>query len=421
MASASPWRVPAFRRLYAATAADQIGIQVGHLALPLVALGLGASPGQIGLLAALGTSAYLLIGLPSGVWVDRLGCVPVLVSAALARVVLLTAVPLAWWFGALTLPHLYAAVLLTGCATVFFDVASHSCLPAVVGREALVRANAGVVSLYAVGSVAGRGVGGLLVEVLTAPVAVAAQAVSHLAAAISLTGIRGGARGRTRPAPKASRRLAAEMRDGLRHVLGSRELRPLAVGAALANLGAQTVNTMVPVLFVRQLGLPAWLLGVYWVLCGTATFVGARLARPLAARRGCGWTLATAGLCVAPAALLVPLLSRPPLWCLAGAAGMALVSVKIGIDNVLGLSLRQGLTPDALLGRMNATFRFLLMGSVALGSALSGVIGEFAGVRAALWTGAVILVVAALPLYFSPVRTRRHLPGTPAPEPDPVG
>lgn len=91
MAYASPWRVPAFRRLYAATAADQIGIQVGHLALPLVALGLGASPGQIGLLAALGTSAYLLIGLPSGVWVDRLGCVPVLVTAALARVVLLIA------------------------------------------------------------------------------------------------------------------------------------------------------------------------------------------------------------------------------------------------------------------------------------------------------------------------------------------
>lgn len=417
MAYASPWRVPAFRRLYAATAADQIGIQVGHLALPLVALGLGASPGQIGLLAALGTSAYLLIGLPSGVWVDRLGCVPVLVTAALARAVLLTAVPLAWWFGALTLPHLYTAVLLTGCATVFFDVASHSCLPAVVGREALVRANAGVVSLYAVGSVAGRGAGGLLVEVLTAPVAVAAQAVSHLAAAISLTGIRDGAPRRTRPAP---RRLAAGMRDGLRHVLGSRELRPLALGAALANLGAQTVNTMVPVLFVGRLGLPAWLLGGYWALCGTAAFVGARIARPLAARRGCGWTLATAGLCVAPAALLIPLLSRPPLLCVAGAAGMALVSVKIAIDTVLGLSLRQGLTPDALLGRMNATFRFLLMGSVALGSVLSGVIGEFAGVRAALWTGAVILVVAALPLYFSPVRTRRHLPEATVAERDPV-
>ncbi|WP_407562036.1 MFS transporter [Streptomyces sp. 184] len=419
MAYASPWRVPAFRRLYAATAADQIGIQVGHLALPLVALGLGASPGQIGLLAALGTSAYLLIGLPSGVWVDRLGCVPVLVTAALARVVLLTAVPLAWWFGALTLPHLYAAVWLAGCATVFFDVASHSCLPAVVGRDALVRANAGVVGLYAVGSVAGRGMGGLLVEVLTAPVAVAAQAVSHLAAAISLTGIRDGTSRRTRPAP-ASRRLAAEMRDGLRHVLHSRELRSLALAAACANLGAQTVNTMVPVLFIRQLGLPAWLLGVYWVFCGTATFVGARLARPLAARWGCGWTLATAGLCVAPAALLAPLLSRPPLLCAAGIAGMALVSVKTGVDNVLGLSLRQGLTPDALLGRMNATFRFLLMGSVALGSALSGVIGEFAGVRAALWTGAVILVLAALPLYFSPVRARRHLPGAPVPEPDPV-
>jgi predicted MFS family arabinose efflux permease len=176
------------------------------------------------------------------------------------------------------------------------------------------------------------------------------------------------------------------------------------------------------VLFVRELHLPASVLGLYWAAGGLGLLLGARCARPLAARLGHGRTLALAGPVLAPAALLVPLIGRGPWLWLAG-AGWALAMFKTGMDNVLGVSLRQGMTPDALLGRMNATFRFMLTGALAIGAALSGLLGEAAGVRPTLWTGGALLAVAFLPVLLSPVRRRRTLPGerptraTPAPPP----
>ena len=416
----SPWRVRDFRTLFGATTLSQLGTNVGYVAVPLVAVAaLDAGPGQVGALATLSTLAFLLIGLPAGAWVDRMRHRRVLIGADLARALLFASVPLAWWLDALTLGQLYAVVLLTGCATVFFDVGSQSVLPQLVGREALVGANAAVVSLQAAGNVAGRGLGGGLVQLLTAPVAVLCTALAHLASALRLLALRGG----TAPRPEAARTgLRTQIAEGVRHVLGNAELRALALTASLTNLGSQIVNTMLPVLFVRELHLPASVLGLYWAAGGLGLLLGARCARPLAARLGLGRTLALAGPVLAPAALLVPLIGRGPWLWLAG-AGWALAMFKTGMDNVLGVSLRQGMTPDALLGRMNATFRFMLTGALAIGAALSGLLGEAAGVRPTLWTGGALLAVAFLPVLLSPVRRRRTLPGerptraTPAPPP----
>jgi len=405
---ASPWHARDFRTLFAATTLSQLGTNVGYVAVPLVAVAaLDAGPGQVGALATLSTLAFLLIGLPAGAWVDRMRHRRVLIGADLARSLLFASVPLAWWLDALTLGQLYTVVLLTGCATVFFDIGSQSVLPQLVGRDALVGANAAVVSLQAAGNVAGRGLGGGLVQLLTAPVAVLCAAVAHFASALRLIALRGG----TDPRPPASRtRLTAQIAEGLRHVLGNSELRALALTASLTNLGSQIVNTMLPVLFVRELHLSASVLGLYWAAGGLGLLLGARCARPLAARLGLGRTLALAGPFLAPAALLVPLIGRGPWLWLAG-AGWALAMFKTGMDNVLGVSLRQGMTPDALLGRMNATFRCMLTGALAVGAALSGLLGEVAGVRATLWTGGALLAVAFLPVLLSPVRGRRALPG----------
>ncbi|MFH9352058.1 MFS transporter [Kitasatospora sp. NPDC017646] len=198
----------------------------------------------------------------------------------------------------------------------------------------------------------------------------------------------------------------------MRHVLGAPELRALAVTAALNNLGSQLVNTLLPVLFVRELNLPAGALGLFWAVGGIGVLLGSRCARPIAARLGDGRTLALAGPCLAPAGLLVPLIGGGP-WLLLAGAGWLLVSLKTGMDNVLGVSLRQRMTPDALLGRMNATFRFLLFGALAVGSALSGLLGELLGLRTTLWLGGAVLATAFLPVYFSPVRTRRRPPEAP--------
>jgi MFS family permease len=420
MPNDSPWRSRDFRTLFTATAFSQLGTNIGYVAVPLIAVSaLDASAGEVGLLATLSTVAFLLIGLPAGAWVDRMRHRRVLITADLVRAGLFASVPSAWALDALTLEQLYTVVLLNGCATVFFDVGSQSALPRLVGRESLVRANAAVVSLQAAGNVAGRGAGGGIVQLFTAPVAVIGVGVLYLASALRLALP---ATGRTRrqadgvvPAGVDDARgtarggLAAQIGEGLRHVLRNAELRALALTASLTNLGSQIVNTLLPVLFTRELGLSAGALGLYWAAGGAGILLGARCARPVARRLGHGRTLGVAGLVMAPTALLVPLIDRGPWLWLAG-AGWVLVTFKIGVDNVLGVSLRQRLTPDPLLGRMNATFRFMLTGAIAVGSAVAGLIGELAGLRVAMWVGAGCLTLAFLPVFLSPVRRRRELP-----------
>ncbi|MEU3611921.1 MFS transporter [Streptomyces sp. NPDC006872] len=405
--TASPWRVRDFRVLFSATALSQLGTNVSYVAVPLVAVSaLDASPGQIGALATLSTVAFLFIGLPAGVWVDRLRHRRILTVADLTRAVLFSSVPVAWQLDALTLVHLYAVVLLNGCATVFFDVGSQSALPQLVGPAALVRANSAVVSLQAVGNIAGRGAGGGLVQLLSAPVAVVCAAGAYLVSGLQLFALR---RGDDTPHPPPGARLHAQIAEGVRHVLANAELRALALTAALTNLGSQVITTMLPILFVRELHLSAGVLGLFGAAGGVGLLLGAWCARPLAGRLGHGRALGVVGPVLAPAALLVPLIDRGPWLWLAGVAWV-LILFKTGVDNVLGVSLRQRMTPDALLGRMNATFRFLLTGALAVGAALSGLIGELAGVRATLWVGGALLAANFLPVFLSPVRTRRELP-----------
>ncbi|MCQ4214556.1 MFS transporter [Streptomyces longispororuber] len=407
----SPWRNPDFRTLFTGTALSQLGSNVCYLAVPLVAVSaLDASPAQVGALATLSTLAFLLIGLPAGAWVDRMRQRRLMIAADLLRGLLYASVPLAWWLDVLSLTQLYAVVLLAGCATVFFDVASQSTVPQLVGRDELVPANAALVSLMGVSNIAGRSAGGGLVQLLTLPYAVLAAAVGYLASALTLTRVRAA------PAAPAARDAAprvplrTQISEGLRHVLGHPELRALAATGALLNFGSQLVNTMLPVLFVRELGLPAGVLGLFWGAGGLGMLLGARGARRIAARLGYGRTLGLAGLCLAPAGLLVPLVGREWWLLLLAGCGWLAVLFKTGVDNVLGVSLRQRLTPDALLGRMNATFRFLFMGALALGAAASGALAGATSVRVTLWVGGAVMAVAFLPVFLSPVRRRRALP-----------
>ncbi|GII53581.1 MFS transporter [Planotetraspora thailandica] len=408
MHSNSAWENPGFRALFTATTLSQLGVNISYVAVPLAAVSaLHAGPGQVGALAALSTAAFLLIGLPAGAWVDRMRHRRVLITADVARAGLSLSIPLAWWFDSLTLAQLYVVVLLNGCATVFSDVGSQSVLPRLVRRDGLVQANAVIVSLIAAGNVAGRGAGGALVQLLTAPVALACTAVGHLASALRLMAIRG-----VPPAParaEAPVRLAAQIMQGLQHVFGNRELKALALTATCTNLGSSIVNTMLPLLFTRELGLSAGVLGLFWAAGGAGLLLGARFARSVSRWLGYGRALGLAGLCLAPAGLLVPLVGHGPWLWLAG-TGWLLAMFKTGMDNVLGVSLRQRMTPDDLLGRMNATFRFLLTGALAVGSAVAGVTGELAGPRATLWLGGAVLATAFLPVFLSPVRRRRDLP-----------
>jgi len=399
--------VAAYRRVFAAAAISELGTQISYVAIPLVAVvELHASAGDVGLLSALSTAAFLVIGLPVGTWVDRVRRRGVMVAADLARAGLLASVPLAGWLGGLTLPQLYAVVLLTGAATVFFDVAKLSYLPHAVGRVRLEDANANLVVLDATGEVGGRAAGGFLAQALSAPAAVGVDALTYVWSALCLAGIR---RREPRPEPAPARHLARETREGVRYVLGHPVLRPIMLEGACTNLAIRLSVTMLPVVVVRELGLSAGVLGTLLASGGVGLFAGSLVARRVGRLFGQGRALWLTSLAMAPFGFLVPLVGHG-VWLWLAGLGWGLTSVKVGIDNVIKVSFRQRATPDALLGRMNATFRFLLMGALTVGGALAGLLGAYAGARSVLWLGAAVPAVSWLLLYCSPLRRMRALP-----------
>jgi MFS family permease len=391
-----------FRYLFAAAAVSRLGTSIGYVATPLIAVtALHASPGQVGLLATLATVAFLVIGLPAGAWTDRVRRRGVLVAADLARAALLASVPVAWWLDALTLGQLCVVVLLTGVGTVFFDVANQSYLPQVVGRPALLAANTRLVGMDAVNDIAGRGVAGYLVVLLSAPVALLLDAASYLVSAWCVTRIR-----HREELPAARPR--GGIREGLRFVTTHPVLRAIAVGGALSNLGIVLVLTMLPVVLVDELGLGAGVLGLFLASGGVGMLAGSLLARRLAERFGAGRVLLLASAAIAPFGFGMPFVDHGPALWLAG-AGWLVVTTKVGSDNVLNVSFRQQITPDELLGRVTATFRFLLTGALAVGAAGAGALGELAGPRSALLAGACALAVVWVPILFSPLRRMRDL------------
>ena len=398
----------AYRRVLIAATGSKLGTAVSSLAIPLVAvLALRASPGQVGLLATLSTASFVLIGLPAGAWIDRMSKRPVMVAADLARCLLLASIPLAWALHVLTIFQLYAVVLAVGSCTVFFDVASLSFLPHVVGRDHLPAANSQLVAVDAAVQIGGRGVGGFLIALVSAPWAVVVDSASYLWSASFLIRAH-------HPEPQPARgfrrenSLRREIADGLAFVFTHRMLRPIALSGSLVNLAIQICQTLLPVEFVR-LGLGASAIGLFFAVGGVGSLLGSLAARPLAARFGAGRVLWLAGLAVTPAGVLVALVDRgPALWLTA--AAWLLTTFKTGLDNVIKVSFRQSVTPIHLLGRMNGTMRFLLTGALSVGAALAGLLGGLISVRAGLWCGAGVLAVVWVPICFSPLRTTRDLP-----------
>ncbi|WP_214411976.1 MFS transporter [Sphaerisporangium fuscum] len=400
-----------FRRFFAAAAMSKMCAPVGQLAIPLVAvITLDASPGQVALLGVLRTAAFLLVGLPAGAWVDRMRRRPVMVTADVARALLLASVPLAWLSGALTLAQLYAVVLLAGAGSVFFDIAAQSYLPHVAGKDRLVAANSRLATADFTGETAGPAVAGWLVQLLGAPVVVAVDAAGYLWSALWLATVR--RREPAVPAPVTGRRLAAEIRQGLSMVCGHPVLRVVTAAGALTNLAISMNSVMIPIVLVRELGWSEAVLGAYLAAGGVGGVIGALAVRPLSRLLGEGRSLWMLGLALAPAALLTPQAGGAvPVW--AAAAGWAVVCAKVGFDNVLLISFRQHLTPDALLGRVNATIRVLLIGAVTIGSAIAGAVAEVATPRTVLWVAAGVFAVVWVPVFCSPLRRARALGGEP--------
>ncbi|OLT08226.1 MFS transporter [Pseudonocardia sp. CNS-004] len=401
------WRHHDFRLLWAGETVAQAGIMVSHLALPLLAATtLGATPWEMGLLVAAERGAFLLVGLPAGVLLDRVRRLPVMIGANLARFVLIGSIPLAWVAGLLTFAHLLAVALLAGIATVLFDVGYQSVLPAVVGRSGLVEGNAKLESTRAAAEAAGPALGGGLVQLAGAAAAVLVDAIGYLVSVAFL------ARMRTRetvPAPDPARSLRAEMGEGLRHVVCHPLLRPIALCTGTANLFGGVLAAVSVLFLARELGQPPAIVGLVLAAGSVGGLVGAVTAGLWIRSIGQGRTVVIALLVTGPVAFVLPLATAGPglAWFAVGTGTVAYGGV---VYNVAQVSFRQAVTPDHLLGRMNASIRFLVWGTIPFGGLLGGALGELIGLRATLLVTAVGLALCPLWLIASPLRRLRDLP-----------
>lgn len=407
-----------FLKLWAGETVSLFGSQVTVLAIPLLAaLTLGATPVQMSLLLAAGTAPDLLIGLFAGVWVDRLRRRPLLIAADVGRAVLLLLIPLAALLNSLHLWLLVAVAFGNGLLTTIFGIAYQSFLPAIVPRDGLVEANGRLEASSSVAGVAGPGLAGLLVQAVTAPIAIVVDALSFLVSGLCFWRIRA-----VEPPPVAARAgLWREIGVGVRAVAGAPILRALACTTATFNFFDSFLLAVYVLYLTRELGLAPGVVGAIFMIGGLGGLLGATLAARLARLVGLGRTMIGAILLAACGELGIALAGGPPLVALAiVGAGEATVQGSAVIFGVNGMSLRQAVTPDRLLGRVNATMRTLRTGLVPLGALLGGFVAGRFGLRQAVIVAGLGTLLAVLWTFFSPVRSLRVAPEPPVDDVVPV-
>ena len=409
-----------FVRLWTAETISQFGTQVSLLAIPLVAVTLlAASPLEVAALGTIEFLPFILFSLPAGAWVDRLRRRPVLIAGDIGRAIALATVPAAYMLSVLTMAQLYVIGFVVGTLTVLFDVAYQSYLPSLVERDQLVDGNGKLEASRTIAQSAGPALGGGLIGLVTAPLAILADAVSFVMSGVFIFAIR-----RHEPAPdrhadehgRARGSLRQEVGEGLRYVLGNPYLRGIAASTATANFFNNLATATFIVFAVRELSLSAGQIGVIIGLGNIGAVIGALTADRLAQRFGVGRTIIGSTALGGPGLLLYALAPRdfPVPFLIAGAF---LIGFEAVVYNINQVSFRQAITPTSMQGRMNATMRFIVWGTIPIGSILGGAVATLFGLRTAIWVGAVGMLLALVPLLLSPVRTLRDMPA-PAEDPD---
>ncbi len=404
------WRNRDFMSFWTGQSASLFGTQVTKLALPLTAiLTLGAGAGQLGLLRTAEFLPFLLLSLPAGIWVDRRRRRPLMIAADLARLALLALVPLLAFPHLLHIWHLYGVALLVGVFTVLFDLSYLSYVPGLVRREHLVEANSKLMTSTSVAEIGGPGLGGLLVQALTAPAALLVDAASYLASALCVARIDS-----PEPAPPPPERpapLRHEVADGLRLVFANPYLRAIAGEGFTFNFFLQFVETLFVLYAVRQLGFSPGLVGAVIGLGSVGGLVGSVAAAHLAARMRFGPAIVLGVVVACSGPVLLPLAARPlPAVVVLAVAAWVLIGFGSGLCNVLAVSLRQTVTPDGSLGRMNASMRLALYGAIPLGALAAGFLGGAIGLRPTLFVAGAGFFLALLPVVLSPIPRLAELP-----------
>jgi len=405
------WRHPDFLKLWAGESVSVFGSQVTVLAVPTVAiLILHAGPFQVGILSALEFLAFPTLGLVAGVYADRLRRRPIMIICDVGRALALGSIPVAFLLNLLTLEQLYFVALLTGIFTVFFDVSYQSYLPALVDRPNLIEGNTKLEITRSTAQVAGPAVAGFLIQLIGGAKAVAVDALSFFLSALALASIK-----KPEPEPRPSTASGTsgfipEMREGIDVVFRNPILWRIAACTATTNLGSNMVFGAVFLVFAyRQLHLSAAVVGVVFALGSVGALAGAFLAGRVARTLGIGPTLGVTIIVGGLALLATPL-------ALVGAPALVLATtgfiegLTIPVYNISQVSLRQAITPDRVQGRMNATMRTIVWGTIPLGAFIGGILGTSIGLVQTIVLGGILSTLAASWIFLGPVIRLREQP-----------
>ncbi|GAB3227431.1 MFS transporter [Glycomyces halotolerans] len=409
----SLWRDADFLKYWLSQAVSRVGVQVAGLALPLAAiLMFDASAAQLGVLNAALFAPYLIMSLPAGVWIDRSKKRPMLIAADAGRVLALVVTAGFGLAGLLEVHHLYLIAFAMGVCAVLFDVAGTAYLPSLIGRDRLLDGNGKLQATIVFSKSGGPSIGGVLVELITAPLTLVAGAATSLVSVASLLAIR-----KPEPEPErpeGKRNILAEIGESLRFIAHDRYLRFLTIRSGVNNLFFIARNTLLPLFVLQTLGFGGTVLGLVLGVGAVGAFLGTLIAKPLAERIGPGRTI-VAGFGIASAVqVLLPLAAGPPALALSIVATMFFISgcfMTIGNTNVA--TLQQVLIPRRLLGRTVAGMRTVTWGSMPVGALFGGLLGSVFSIRTALVVTAVGFCLSALWIAVSPLARMHRMPDPP--------
>ena len=415
LAADDPFRDADVRLLFGAQAVSILGSQVSHIAFPLIAVDvIQASNGSIVLLEAAFLMPFVLLSLPVGALLDRRARRPVMVLMDLLRTAALLIVPLSFMLNALSMPVLYVVLFIIGAGTLIYDVANQSHLPELLRGPRLAEANSRIMVIDSGASVAGPPIAGVIIGRLGGPLAIFLDSFSYLISALMLRKIKHVEVPPVVIEGAAPSRLRDEIRQGLHWVLTHPHLRGNAVAALLFNFFGAIANGAVLIAYGRrELLLPAELLGLILGAGVLGLLIGSLTARRIAARIGVGRSIILGGFLLPTMPLGFALLDVSM-----GVAAIALFSVLFQVVAFFGAALfhtnqvtyRQLVTPKALLGRMNASMKWVMLIGMPLGAVVGSIIAERFGLQAALYASAIGIVVGPIPLLFSGIASVRRQP-----------
>jgi MFS family permease len=411
--SGALWRHSDFLRLWTAQAISSFGARITRDGLPLAAvMTIHAPPSQLGLLAALAQGPALIVAMFSGGRVDRSSRRAILIGTDLLRAGILLTVPLAAWFHLLSMLQLYAVAAIAGGASVLFDIADHAYLPTLISRDTLMEGNAKLNVTESIAEIGGPALAGVLVQALTAPFAIAANALTYLLSALFLSRIT--AR-ETHLDTRAPRKPWYEgFRTGLSEIFAQPLLRPLFWMALVSPLFGAFFSALYVIWAIRILGLTPALMGVTIALGGVASLFGAVLAAPALKWLGAGRAIVITYLIAGASSFFVPLAHgtlplRVTFLMLAQLFGDSFAVTAI----VISTSLRQSIVPLGVMGRVAAVFRTVSGAPAIAGALLGGVLAESFGVRETLLFAAGGVALTPLIGLFSPLWRLKDMPVAP--------